>query len=218
VAGAEAVSTQFRGFGTRLTFTPTVIDKDRIRLEVAPEFSALNGDNSVQGIPGLDTRAAFTTVDLREGQWLAIAGLIQDQQDGENSRIPFLGDIPLLGIAFSQKTISRDESELIVLVSPELVHPMDAEEVPPLLPGTDVTEPDDVDFYLNGHIEGRQGCDHRSTVWPRYRHRLWEQKHCDDESCENYGGEIASPLAPVNHLDYAKRERYYLQGAHGFSE
>lgn len=218
IAGAQAVSTQFRGFGTRLTFTPTVIDKDRIRLEVAPEFSTLNSDNAVQGIPGLDTRAAFTTVDLREGQWLAIAGLIQDQQDGDFTRVPFLGDIPLLGVIFSKKTFSREESELIILVSPELVHPMDAEEVPPLLPGTDVTEPDDIDFYLHGRIEGRQCCDHRSTVWPRYRHRMWEQKHCDDESCENYGGNIASPLAPVERFDYARRERYYLQGAHGFSQ
>jgi pilus assembly protein CpaC len=218
VAGAEAVSTQFRGFGTRLTFTPTVIDKDRIRLEVAPEFSALNAGNSVQGIPGLDTRAAFTTVDMREGQWLAIAGLLQDQQDGESVRVPLLGDIPLLGIAFSQKTLSRDESELIVLVSPELVHPMDAEEAPPLLPGTDVTEPDDIDFYLHGLLEGRQCCHHRSTVWPQYRFGLHEKKHCDDESCPNYGGEIVYPNAPVNHVDYARRERYYLQGAHGFSE
>lgn len=196
VGGVEAATTQFRGFGTQLTFTPTVIDKDRIRLEVAPEFSAINDDNTVGGIPGLDTRAAFTTVDLREGQWLAIAGLLEDQQSGSNSRVPLLGDIPVVGAALSSKSYSRDETELIVLVSPELVHPMEPEEVPALLPGTDVTEPDDVDFYLHGRLEGCPDCHHRSTVWPLYRDRMHWGDCC---------------------AGYEEREGYYVVGDHGFS-
>lgn len=169
VDGVQAATTQFRGFGTQLTFTPTVLDKDRIRLQVAPEFSAINNGIAVNGIPGLNTRAAVTTVDLREGQWLAIAGLLQDQQNGTNGRVPLLGDIPLVGVIFSNKSISRDETELIVLVSPELVHAMDPKELPPLLPGTDVTEPGDLAFYVGGRVEGLENCDHRSTVWPLYR-------------------------------------------------
>ena len=94
VEGAAAATTNFRGFGTQLTFVPTVLDKDRIRLFVAPSVSALNRENTVDGIPGLDSRAVSTTVDLREGQWLAIAGLIQDQQAGQNTRVPLAGDIP----------------------------------------------------------------------------------------------------------------------------
>jgi pilus assembly protein CpaC len=177
VDGAEAATTRFRGFGTQLTFTPTVLDKDRIRLQVAPEFSQINDANSVQGIPGLNTRGAYTTVDLREGQWLAIAGLIQDQQNGTNSRIPWFGDLPIVGAALSSKRMTRDETELIVLVSPELVHSMEPDETPHVLPGTDVTEPDDIDFYLRGHIEGRPCCDHRSTVWSTYHKRVCEAHH-----------------------------------------
>ena len=100
IGGIGAATTSFRGFGTMLTFTPTVLDKDRIRLNVMPSFSTLNNELSVDGIPGLNSRAVMTTVDLREGQWLAIAGLIQDQQGGSKSRVPFIGDIPYLGIPF----------------------------------------------------------------------------------------------------------------------
>lgn len=174
VGGIGAVSTSFRGFGTQLTFTPTVLDKDRIRLSVAPSFSALNQSASVDGIPGLSTRAVMTTVDLREGQWLAIAGLIQDEQRGSRTGLPWLGDIPLLGAAFGNQSMSRDESELVVLVSPELVHPLEAEQVPLILPGMEVTDPTNYDFYLHMQIEGQPGVEHRSTVWPAYKHQLWQ--------------------------------------------
>lgn len=196
VGGVQAATTQFRGFGTQLTFTPTVIDKDRIRLNVAPEFSEINNGNSVQGIPGLNTRAAVTTVDMREGQWLAIAGLLQDQQNGTHARIPLLGDIPVAGVLFGSKSMTRDETELIVLVSPELVHPMEAKQLPPLLPGTDITEPGDLDLYLNGRIEGRENCDHRSTVWPKYR----------------------SQIHGVRGNAFLQRMNFYVDGPHGFAQ
>ncbi|MCR9119704.1 MAG: pilus assembly protein N-terminal domain-containing protein, partial [bacterium] len=89
VGGVGAIATTFRGFGTQLTFTPTVIDKDKIRLRVAPSVSSINNANAVNGIPGLNTRGATTTVDLREGQWLAVAGLIQDEHTGNHTRVPF---------------------------------------------------------------------------------------------------------------------------------
>ena len=177
VGGAEAATTTFQGFGTQLTFTPTVLDKDRIRLTVAPEFSSVNTALSVNGIPGLNTRAAFTTVDIREGQVLAIAGLLSDREVGTNTRVPLLGRIPVLGAAFSSKSVSRDENELIVLVSPEIVHPMNPEEAPTVLPGTDVTEPTDCDLYLRGRLEGNPGENFRSTAWPEYRMRAEDAKH-----------------------------------------
>jgi pilus assembly protein CpaC len=165
VDGVGAASTTFRGFGTELNFTPTVLDKDLIRLEVAPSFSSLNADASVGGIPGLNRRSVETTVDLREGQWLAIAGLIQDEQGGQRSRLPYLGDLPVLGGLFSTLDTSRFETELIVLVSPELVHPLEEAQLPSLLPGMDVTEPTDDDFFVRNLIQGYDGFDHRSTVW-----------------------------------------------------
>ncbi|MCD0462710.1 type II and III secretion system protein family protein [Roseiconus lacunae] len=166
VGGVGAATTTFRGFGTELNFTPTVTDKDLVRLEVSPSFSTLNSDATVGGIPGLNLRSVETTVDLREGQWLAIAGLIQEEQGGQRTRVPYVGDLPLLGHLFSTRQTSRFETELIVLVSPELVHPLESEEVPLFLPGMHVSDPTDNDFFLRQLIEGYQGFDHRSTVWP----------------------------------------------------
>jgi pilus assembly protein CpaC len=169
VDGVGAATTTFRGFGTELNFTPTVLDKDLIRLQVAPSFSSLNSDATVGGIPGLNRRSVETTVDLREGQWLAIAGLIQDEQGGHRSRLPYLGDLPTLGGLFSTQSASRFETELIVLVSPELVHPLEGSQVPPLLPGTNVTEPTDDDFFIRNMIQGFEGFHYRSTVWPEIK-------------------------------------------------
>jgi pilus assembly protein CpaC len=144
----------------------------------------------------LDTRTATTTIDLREGQVLAIAGLIQEQQRGDIARLPLLGNIPLLNAITANRQVSRDETELIILVSPELVHPLEPEQAPPILPGMEVTEPNDLDFYIFGDIEGRPEMHHRSTVWPLYRNRL-----------KRSGGvEVIRST-----------ESYYIQGNHGFS-
>lgn len=172
VDGVGAATTTFRGYGTMLTFTPTVLDKDRIRLQVNPQFSTLNTATKVNGIFGVDTRSASTTVELREGQVLAIAGLTQQQQSGETSRLPGFGDIPLIGSLGSSRTSNSDETELVVIISPEIVHAIDASEVPQLLPGLNMTEPTDVDFFLRNRIEGRPGHHHRATVWPNYRDQL----------------------------------------------
>jgi pilus assembly protein CpaC len=200
VEGAAAATTNFRGFGTQVTFIPTVIDKDRIRLQVAPSFSSLNRDNEVDGIPGLDTRAVSTTVDLREGQWLAIAGLLEDEQTGTKARVPFLGDIPVVDTIFSNKEVRRNESELIVLVSPELVHPLEPEEAPLILPGMEVTEPTDCAFFFGGCYEGRPDCHFRSTVWPVLKRQAL-QGH-QNAKCQTR---------------YQDSECYYLQGEYGFS-
>lgn len=199
VGGAQAATTTFKGFGTAIAFTPTVLDKDRIRLQVSPTFSTLNKDNAVNGIFGLDTRQVTTTVDLREGQVLAIAGLLQEQQNGQIRRVPFLGSIPGLGALASDKSISRDETELIVLVSPELVHPLEPDQAPQILPGMEVTEPDDKRFFWYGDIEGLPNCHHRSTVWPIYRRRLRDAGYKDLESIH-------------------ESQQFYMSGPFGFSE
>ncbi len=114
----------------------------------------------------MNRRRVETTVDLREGQWLAIAGLIQDEQGGQRSQLPYIGNLPVLGSLLGRQNTSRFETELIILVSPELVHPLENEQVPLLLPGMEVTDPTNDDFFLRNTIEGYQGFDHRSTVWP----------------------------------------------------
>jgi pilus assembly protein CpaC len=164
-AGLNAVSTQFRAYGAIISFLPVVIDKDKIRLAISPEFSAIDGGNSVGGTPGLSVRAVTTTVEMREGQTLAIAGLLDDSMTASRS-----GNLPFLTWLIGSRSVSRNETELIILVTPELIHPMDAEETPPL-PGFDVTEPNGMEFFLNGMIEGHPSRDYRSTVWPRLRNR-----------------------------------------------
>jgi pilus assembly protein CpaC len=163
--GLNAVTTDFRAFGAIISFLPTVVDKDRIRLQVAPEFSQINSALTVNNTPGLNVRAATTTVEMREGQTLAIAGLLEDNYKATN-----IGDLPFLAKCFGRRDASRNETELIILVTPELVHPLEPEEVPPL-PGFDVTEPTNAEFFLHGDIEGHPSREYRSTVWPRLRKR-----------------------------------------------
>jgi pilus assembly protein CpaC len=202
VEGAAAATANFRSFGTQLTFTPTVLNRDRIRLQVAPSLSSVNRDElEVDGIPGLNSRSVSTTVDLREGQWLAIAGLLQDEQRGSSSRVPFVGDVPVLGTLFSHRTTDRDETELLVLVSPELVHPLEAEEAPPILPGMEVTEPSDSAFFFGGRLEGNPYRHYRSTVAAEYHRQQGDARR----ATKLQGG-------------YQETETYYVQGGHGFSE
>lgn len=197
VGGAQAATTSFKGFGTSISFTPMVLDKDRVRLEVQPTFSTLNRQNAVNGVFGTDTRTVTTTVEMREGQVLAIAGLLQEQQRGDNTRLPFVGEVPWLNAFTSTKTISRDETELLILVTPELVHPLEANQAPAILPGMEVTEPHDLDFFVYGDIEGRPDCHHRSTVWPLYKSRM---KRCQDVEQQS------------------KSSNYFFSGRHGFSD
>ncbi|MCH8828997.1 MAG: type II and III secretion system protein, partial [Planctomycetes bacterium] len=154
VDGVQAQSTSFRGFGTSLLVTPTVIKHDLIRMRIVPEFSQINQSNSVGGIPGVDTRRVSTTVELREGQTIAIAGLLSHQIRTEVTRIPYLSDIPYIGAKlFAAKKSTMDETELLILVTPEIVRPMDADEVPPV-PGFEVTPLNNRELYHYGMTQG----------------------------------------------------------------
>ncbi len=199
LGGVGAATTSFQGFGTQLQFTPTVLDKDRIRLRVAPTFSSLNNGNAVNGIPGLNTRSVSTTVDMREGQWLAIAGLIQDQQEGAKSRLPFLGDVPLGGALFGKSNIKRDETELLILVSPQLVHPLDESLAPALLPGMEVKEPNNAEFFLQNRVEGDPANDFRSTVWPNEINAV--RQSAKQDKCR-----------PA----FSRSQDYFISSQHGF--
>ncbi len=147
-------TTSFRGIGTSMVVTPTVLDRDQMRLQVQAEHSAINAANSVNGIPGTNAKRVQTTVELREGQTLAIGGLTSRQTTTSISRIPLLGDIPYLGTRlFQSKTSSEGDTELLILVSPEIVNPMEPDEVPPL-PNFYVTHPNDHDLWHYARTEG----------------------------------------------------------------
>jgi pilus assembly protein CpaC len=161
------VTVQFQRFGTILTFLPQILPNDVIRLDVEPVISQLdfaNGTTVAGGlVPSIDERSARTVVELREGQTLAIAGLLQSLTNASTIRIPGLGDLPIVGPWFSANKIQTIETETVVLVTPELVSPLDRKEVTEA-PGDRVTQPNDAEFYLLGRIEGKLGREFRATV------------------------------------------------------
>lgn len=154
IGGAQGQTTSFRGFGTSIITTPTIVDRDLIRLQIVPELSAVNAGNSVGGIPGVNVRRVQTRVELREGQTIVLGGLFSRREMAEVTRIPFLGELPIIGsLLFNAKQGTEDENELLIIVTPEIVRPMDADQVPPL-PGHYVTHPNDVDLLKYNRIEG----------------------------------------------------------------
>jgi pilus assembly protein CpaC len=165
--GTAVVTVQFANFGAILSFLPQILANDVIRLDVEPVFSQLNfgAGTTINGgaVPAIDQRSARTVVEMREGQTLAIAGLLQSTTNANTTRIPGLGDLPIVGPWFSFNKIETVETELIVLVTPELVSPMEANEVSPA-PGDRVLQPNDFEFYFLGRIEGKLGRDFRATV------------------------------------------------------
>jgi pilus assembly protein CpaC len=128
--GTGAVTIQFKEFGIRLNFIPTVTPRGTIRLQVAPEVSSLDSANGVTisgfTVPGLDVRKVNTEVELGQGQSFAIGGLLDSRSTKNLSKIPFIGDIPVLGKFFQSASISKANTELIVIVTPELVDPVPA--------------------------------------------------------------------------------------------
>lgn len=185
--GSGGISVQFKDYGVRLAFLPIIQDDDVIRLTVDPEVSTIDftvGTTLVPGgspIPGLNTRTSHTTVELRQGETLAIAGLMQLSLAGQTQRLPGLGDLPYIGAFFSNNTNSRIEKELVVMVTPYLVEPMVPGQVP-AGPGEEVREPNDLEFFLLNRIEGRTGIDKRSTTtyddpFHLIRHSIVEKKY-----------------------------------------
>jgi pilus assembly protein CpaC len=132
---SNAVTVEYKEFGVRLNFTPTIAG-DLIRLKVRPEVSALDFANGVTlngfRIPALTTRRAETEVELRDGQSFAIAGLLDHVSQDDTAGIPFLSKLPIIGYLFKSKADRREETELMVLITPRLVRPLNPDEVPAL--------------------------------------------------------------------------------------
>src|SRR5689334_21461129 len=131
---AAPVSVVFKEYGVRLTFKPTILDEDHIRLELEPEVSTLDFVNGVKlsgfVIPALRTRRAHTGIELRNGQSFALAGLLDNSESHTYGKIPGLGDIPVLGNLFRSKDFQRNESELMFIVTAQIVHPVNRDDVP----------------------------------------------------------------------------------------
>ncbi len=175
--------TTFKDFGVQLSFTPHIQDNGMIRLTVSPEVSNVDKSLSVaviaggDSVPGVRTRNTSTTVELNQGQTLAIAGLLDRETNGTTSRFPVLGDLPLIGPLFSSTSHQvPTELELMVTVTPYIVDALEDENCIPL-PGTEVMEPNDLEVFLMGRISGRTGKPHRSTTnWDDPLGRIRQQR------------------------------------------
>ncbi len=154
--GLGTVSIQYKSFGVQLEFVPTILSSGRLRMQVSPEVSSKDFSNSVvvQGInvPSLITRRVNTEVEMNFGETLIIGGLISNQVTGTTSKIPFLGELPWIGAAFRRVNYNEAETELIVLVTPELVSPVDETQLPDG-PGRSTTSPTDRELFFNGYLE-----------------------------------------------------------------
>ena len=130
----STVSIVFKEYGVRLNFKPTIIDEDHIRLELEPEVSTIDFANGVKFdgflIPALKTRRAKTGVELRDGQSFALAGLLDNSESRTLSKVPVLGDIPVLGSLFRSKSFQKNETELIFIVTAQLVKPVNRDDLP----------------------------------------------------------------------------------------
>ena len=157
--GNGTITLESHTFGVGLKFTPTVLDSGRIHMRVAPEVTdvvgftnvATTGLGSAVVVPTLTTRRASTTVELRDGQTLAIGGLLNDQVKEQVNRLPILGEIPIIGALFRSSQYQTDRTELIILVTPHLVKPLAG---PTRLPTDGFKEPSRGEFFLEGKMEG----------------------------------------------------------------
>ncbi|MGH6781376.1 MAG: type II and III secretion system protein family protein, partial [Sphingomonadaceae bacterium] len=157
--GGNTITVEFKPFGVSLGFTPTVLDDGIINLIVEPEVSSIDPSASVTinglTIPGLQTRRAKTTLELRDGQSFAIAGLLRKDFQDTVRQFPVLGSIPIIGSLFRSSGFQKQESELVIIVTPRLVQPMRAQDV--RLPTDRVKPPHELDLFLMGRTDKAVG-------------------------------------------------------------
>lgn len=157
------VSIEYRQYGTRVDFVPIVLGNGNIRLEVRPQVSELDPSRSVVinsvSVPALRTRWVDTAVEMKAGQTLAIAGLIQHRTESQNRGLPWIADIPWFGAPFRRVEETTNEVELLIMVTPEFIEACDPEELPPCGPGESTTSPNDVELYFRGYMEVPKCCD-----------------------------------------------------------
>ena len=162
VTGSDgATNIAYREYGVLLEFVPTVIGPEMISLEVAPEVSSVDwslgtSSGGVQ-VPGVKTRTGKTTLQLRDGQSFAMAGLLKEEVSSVVSKVPFLGDIPVLGTLFTSKQYERSESELVIIVTPRLVRPLNPGERKPTSLEASPGRLTDADFFLLNRTRLRSG-------------------------------------------------------------
>ncbi|HML62317.1 type II and III secretion system protein family protein [Solidesulfovibrio sp.] len=149
-AGLGTTSIEWKKFGVQLNFTPTLTGGDRINLKVSPEVSNLDYSRAItingSTVPAINTRQTSTTIELKNGQTFAVAGLLSEQSRNSMDKYPVLGDIPVLGSLFKSSQYQKDQTELVILITAHLVKPLDKKSS--VLPTDSAHEPDDLEFFL----------------------------------------------------------------------
>lgn len=166
----NTVTIEFREFGVALRFTPVVMSDGKISLRVAPSVSDIASTSTIPSgivgaefvVPNLTTRKLETTVQLHDGQTLALAGLLQDNLRESVSKIPGLGDLPVIGALFRSTSYSQDKTDLLIAVTPHLVKPVKEGSI--TFPGEYLQPPNSLEFYLEGRLEGRRFPDDISNM------------------------------------------------------
>lgn len=153
--GGRNITVQFKPFGVSLAFTPTVLEDGIINLVVAPEVSSIDPSASIEinglVIPGLQTRRAKTTVELRDGESFALAGLLRKDFEDTVQQFPILGSIPIIGSLFRSTGFRKEDTELVIIVTPRLVKPVRAAAMK--LPTDRVQPPEELDLFLMGRTD-----------------------------------------------------------------
>ena len=173
ISGNGAPTVEYEEFGTSVDFLPFVIGPGRVRLEVRPEVKEVDPTLQLQiqgiSIPGFNQRYVETAVELQAGQTFAIAGLLQSRTEAASRSTPLLGELPVIGTLFRSVRERRNDVELLITVTPELVAAMDPHQVPRGGPGLNSMSPNDRDLMINGHLEvpnllGGDGCSMESGM------------------------------------------------------
>ncbi len=179
-SGQGAPQISYKRFGTVIQCLPLVLGEGKINLEIASELSARDdaAGITIPGIvptivPGFKTRMSQVNVQLEDGQTVAIGGLIQSSVNASVQKLPVLGDLPFLGVAFTSKAYTEEEEELIMLVTPRLIDPMNCTQIPQYLPGRETRTADDFELFLEGILEAPRGQRvvgmHPHTYEPAYK-------------------------------------------------
>lgn len=167
LGGGSTITIDYREFGVRLRFIPIVLGDGRVRLKLTPEVSELDFSSplTIEGsrIPIVNKRTVTTTVELADGQTFAIAGLLNQTVNASRNATPLLGDIPVIGALFRSTRYARRETELVVLVTPRLVEPMNPNQVPPV-PGEQWRHPNEAKLFINGDLGDEMAPRARGTV------------------------------------------------------
>ncbi len=165
--------------GTELEVLPIVYGDGRIYLEINPRISSVNNGRGITTAfgftPGFDETQARSSITLQSGQTYAIGGLLQTTVQASAQKVPYLGDLPLVGAAFSSMTHDERETELLILVTPRLVEPLNADQVPRRVPGKETRSPDDYELFVEQLLEAPRGARkifNGKQYVPAYRHAV----------------------------------------------